>query len=193
MAKFLFLTPRSYRKSRLKQSKNSKGTAVFVSSLKNFFFNRYFPANIPLDEDVLKTSWRYLDQGEYVRLSLTSSRCLQDVLVKINIFVLAIRLQDVFKTSSIRLAKMLWRRFQDVLQKRLQDIFKTSSRRFEGVFKTSSRHLQDVFKTSSKRLEKRLQGIIKTSSRRFENVFKASCKDIFKTFSRRIIKLNCSC
>ena len=42
MAKFLFLTHRLYRKSKLKQSKNSKGTAVFVYSLKNFFFNRYF-------------------------------------------------------------------------------------------------------------------------------------------------------
>ena len=68
---------------------------------------------------------------------------LQDVLVKTNIFVLVVRLQDVCKTSS--------RRLQDVLQKRLQDIFKTSSRRLQNVFKTSwktsSRHLQDVFKT----------------------------------------------
>ena len=39
--------------------------------------------------------WRRLDQDKYVRLSLTSS---EDVLVKTNIFVLAIRLQDVFKT-----------------------------------------------------------------------------------------------
>ena len=47
---------------------------------------------------LMKTSSRRLDQDEYVRLSLTSS-------------------EDVFKTSSRRLAK------------------------------TSSRHLQDVFKT----------------------------------------------
>ena len=47
-----------------------------------------------------KTSSRRLDQDEYVRPSLTSS---QDVLVKTNIFALAICLQDVFKTSSRRL------------------------------------------------------------------------------------------
>ena len=87
------------------------------------------PANIRLDEDILKTSWRRLsssssedafktssrrlDQDEYVRLSLTSS---EDVLVKTNIFVLAICLQDVLKTS--------WRHFQYVLQRYLQKIFK---------------------------------------------------------------------
>ena len=64
-----------------------------------------YSANIRLDEDVLKTSFvfvfrRRLDQDEYVRLSLTSS---EDVLVRTNIFVLAICLQDVFKMSSRRL------------------------------------------------------------------------------------------
>ena len=97
-----------------------------------------FPANIRLDEDVLKTSFvfvfrRRLDQDEYVHLSLMSS---EDVLVKTNIFVLAVRLQnvfktfsrhlqDVFKTSSRRFAKTFSRRLQDVLHKGLQDIFKT--------------------------------------------------------------------
>ena len=132
----------------------------------------YFPANIRLDKDVLKTSFVFVCR-----------RRLQDVLIITNMFTLALRLQ---KTSSrglgqdqcIRLGhrfsrrlqkvfKMSSRRLQDVLSKRLEDIFKTSSRRFEDAFKTSLRHLQDVFKTS--------------------------CKDIFKTFSRRIIKLNCSC
>ena len=84
------------------------------------------PANIRLDEDVLKTSWR--------RLSSSSS-------------------EDVFKTS--------------------QDVFKTSSRRFEGVFKTSSRHLTEM------------------CSKRLQNVFKTFCKDVFKTFLRPIIRLNC--
>ena len=91
------------------------------------------PANIRLDEDVLKTSFVFVFR-----------RRLQDVLIKANMFALALRLQKtswrsiysswryVFKTSS--------RCFQDVLQKRLQDIFKTS-------WKTSSGHLQDVFKT----------------------------------------------
>ena len=80
-------------------------------------------------EDVLKMSSRHLDQDEYVRLSLTSS---EDVLVKTNIFVLAIRLQDVFKTFS--------RRLQDVFKTSYKNVFKTS-------WKTSSRHLQYVFKT----------------------------------------------
>ena len=104
-----------------------------------------------------RTSSRRLDQGEYVRLSLTSS---EDVLVKTNIFVLAIRLQDV-------------------LPRCLQDVFKTSSRR---LAKASSRHLQDVFKASLGRLAK-------TSSRRLQNFFKTSCKtfprnpqDLFKMF-----------
>ena len=95
---------------------------------------RGIPANIRLDKDVLKTSWRRLssssseevlktfsrrlDQAEYVRLSLTSS---EDVLVKTNILVFITFyfgcLQDVFKKSS--------RRLQDVLQRYLQDVFKT--------------------------------------------------------------------
>ena len=72
---------------------------------------------------LMKTSWR--------RLSSSSS---EDVLIKTNMFALALRLQ---KTSSrrlgqdqyIRLGYTSSRRLQDVLQKRLQDIFKTSSRR----------------------------------------------------------------
>ena len=90
-------------------------------------------------------------------------RRLQDVSIKTNIIVLVIRLQDVFKTFSRHLAKTSSKRLQDVLR---------------NVFETSSRRFQDVFKTYS---------------RRFEDVFNASCKDPFKTFSRRIIKLNCSC
>ena len=133
---------------------------------------RTSPANIRLDEDVFKTSWR--------RLSSSSS---EDVLIKTNMFALALRLQktswsrpiysswlyvfktssrrfqDVFKTSSRRLAKMSSRRFQDV--------FKTSCK---NVFKTSSRRLQDVLKTSSKRLQDVLKNVFKTSSRRLQDV-----------------------
>ena len=92
------------------------------------------PANIRLDEDVLKTSCRRLsslssgdvfktssrrlDQDEYIHLIHTSS---EDVLIKTNIFVLIIRLQDVFKTFS--------RRLQDVFKTSCKDIFKTFSRR----------------------------------------------------------------
>ena len=87
-------------------------------------FPKHFPANIRLlktswrhllsscSDNVLKTSWRRLDQNEYI----------QDTLIKTNIFALAIRLQDVFKTS-------------------YQDVFKMSSRR---LAKTSSWNLQDV-------------------------------------------------
>ena len=103
-------------------------------------------------------------------------RRLQDVLIKTNIFALLIILQmtssRVFKTSS----------------RRFQDIFKTSSRCFENVFKTSPRHLRDVIKTSSRRF----QDVLKTHSRRLQDIFKTLFNDIFKTFLRRIIKLNCS-
>ena len=122
-------------------------------------FLETIPANICLDEDVLKTSlvfvfrrrlqdvlktsWsrriyspyshvfrRGLHQDQHICLGHTSSR----------------RLQDVFNTSS----------------RRLQDFFKTPSRRFQDVLKTSSRHLQDVLKTSSRRLQ--------DISRRFQHV-----------------------
>ena len=89
-----------------------------------------YPANIRLDEDVLKTSFvfvfrRRLDQDEYVRLSLTSSRRLgQDQYICLGHMSLR-RLQDVFKTFS----------------RRLQNVFKTSSRR---PAKISSRPFQGV-------------------------------------------------
>ena len=145
------------------------------------------PANIRLDEDVFKTSWsrRICSPQPYV-----FRRRLQDVLVKTNIFVLAICLQDVFKTSS----------------RPLQGVFKTSSRRLdqdeyvclsltssEDVFKTSSRRLgQDQYIRLGYTSSRRLQDVFKTSSRCLQDIFKTSCKDIFKTFSRRTIKLICS-
>ena len=111
------------------------------------------PENIRLDEDVLKTSGRHLEDVFRLRLRKTSSRRLaedeyimssEDVLIKANILILVICLQDVlprhfqdvFKTSSRLLAKTSSRHFQD--------IFKTSSRH---IAKMSSRHLQDVLKT----------------------------------------------
>ena len=84
-------------------------------------------------EDVLiKTNMLILA----LRLQKTSSKHLQDVLVKTSIFVLAIRLQDVFETSS--------RRLQDVLPRSLSDVFKTFWIRLQDVLQ---RYLQDVFKT----------------------------------------------
>ena len=90
------------------------------------------------------------------------------------------RLEDVLKTSFVfvfrrRLGQDQYIRLGHTSSRRLQDVFKTSSRHF-----SSSRHLQDVFKTSSRRLQKRLQ-----------DIFKTSCKDTFKMFWRRIVRLNC--
>ena len=57
-------------------------------------------------------------------------RRLQDVMIKTNIFVLAIRLQ---KMSSRRLKDVLVKTNLFVLAIRLQDVLKTSSRRFQDV------------------------------------------------------------
>ena len=116
--------------------------------------------------------WRRLEDVFCLRLQKTSSRRLQDVLIKTNMFALALRLQ---KTSSRRLGQDQYIR-----------LGYTSSRR---LAKTSSRHLQDVFKTSSRRL----RHVLKKSSRCLQDIFKTSCKGVFKTLSRRIIKLYCSC
>ena len=145
-----------------------------INSIRNIF--DAFPANIRLDEDVLKTSFvfvfrRRLDQDEYVCLSL-----------------------NLQKTSSRRLGQDQYIRLGYTSSRRLQDVFKTSSRR---LAKTSSRHLQDVFKTSCKNVFKtssrRLRHVLKKSSRCLQDIFKTSCKGVFKTLSRRIIKLYCSC
>ena len=167
-----------------------------------------YPANIRLDEEVLKTSFAFVFR-----------RRLQDVLIKTNIFTILIRLQktssrrldqdqyirlghmssrrlqDVFR----RLAKISSKHLQDVLEKRLQDIFKTSSRRLanassrhlQDVFKTPLRCFEDVFKTSPRRLAK-------MSSRRFQNVlssytvlvnkFSRCLQDVFTTFLRSTSK-----
>ena len=107
------------------------------------------PANIRLDEDVLKTPWRRLEDTLKTSFVFVFKRRLQDVLMKTNIFLLIIRLQKtswsrpiysscpyVFKTSS--------RRFQDVFKTSCKNVFKTSSRRLQDVLQ---RYLQDVFKT----------------------------------------------
>ena len=135
---------------------------------------RTYPTRIRLDEDVfhlrlLKTSSRRLHQYKYIRLTHTTS---EDVLIKTNILVFVIRLQDI-------------------LPRCLQNVFKTSSRRFQNVFKTSSRHLQDVFKTSSGHL----QDVFKTFWRRLQDVFKTyhqvklflltRFQDVFEIYSKR--------
>ena len=69
---------------------------------------------------LMKTSSKRLDQDEHIHH-------IQDVLLKTKIFVLAIRLEDVFKTFS----------------RCLQDVFKTSSKHLQDVL---PRRLQEVFK-----------------------------------------------
>ena len=126
---------------------------------------------------LMKTSWRRLEDVFRLRLRKTSSRCLQDVLMKTNIFLLIIHLQ---KTSSRRLGQDQYIRLGYTSSRRLQDVFKTFSRRLQDVlprrlqdvFKTSSRHLQDVFKTSSKRLQD-------VSQIRLEDIFH---QDVLKTY-----------
>ena len=142
------------------------------------------PANIPLDEDVLKTFFVFVFKRRF-----------QDVLTKTNIFALLISLQKrswsrttylswlyVFKTFSILLqdvSKMSWlyafktssRLLQDVFQKRFQDIFNTSSRRLEDLFQ---KRLQDIFKTSCK-------NVFKTSSRRLTKMYSRRFQDVSST------------
>ena len=79
-------------------------------------------------QDIFKTSWSRSIYSSWPYVFKTSSR----------------RFQDLFKTSSRRLAKMSSRRFPDVFKMSCKNVFKTSSRRFESVFKTSSRRFQDV-------------------------------------------------
>ena len=122
-----------------------------------FFYWNCIPANIRLDEDVFrlrlqKTSSGRLDQDEYIYLTYTSS-------------------EDVFKMSSRRLDQDQYICLGHTSSRRLQNVFKTSSRRLaetssvrlQDVFKTFWRRVQDVFQTSSKYLAK-------ASSRRFQDV-----------------------
>ena len=125
---------------------------------------RTYPANIRLDEDVLKTSFvfvfrRRLDQDEYIRLSHSSS-------------------EDVLKTSSRRLDQDQCICLGDMSFRRLQDVFKTFSRRLQDVSKTSSRPLQGVFKTYSRRFE----DVLKMSLRHLRDILQRYLQDVFKAF-----------
>ena len=106
---------------------------------------------------IMETMWlsifEDLTQQTFV-LMKTSSRRLQDVLIKTNIFAFLIRLrrrlQDVLVKTNIFVLDVC---LQDVFQKRLRDIFKTSCK--------------DVFQTFSRRIIK----------------LKCSCKQVFETYS----------
>ena len=103
---------------------------AFISSLfQTLRTSSYsFPANICLDEDVLKTSFVFF---------FFRRRLQQDLLINTKIFISVIRLQGAFKTFS--------RRLQDHVFK-VQDILKTSSKRLQDVLQNC---LQDIFKTFS--------------------------------------------
>ena len=126
-----------------------------------------------------KTSSRRLHQDRYIHITHTSS-------------------ENVLKTSWRRLDQGKYILLGHTSSKRLQDVFKTSCK---NVFKTSTRHLEDVLKMSWKHfcktflqdaLLRRFQDVFKTSSKRLAKMSSRHLQDIFKTFSRRIIKLNCS-
>ena len=89
---------------------------------------------------LMKMSWRRLEDVFRLHLQKTSSRSLQDVLIRMNMFALALRLQ-----------KTTWRGLQGVLVKtnifvlaiRLQDVIKTFWRRLQDVLQW---YFKDVFK-----------------------------------------------
>ena len=82
-----------------------------------------------------------------------------------------------------------WRRLSSSSS---EDVLKTSLRRLDKdeyicLSHTSS---EDVFKTSLRRLKKDQYIFLgNASSRRLQDIFKTSWKVVFKTFSKRIIKL----
>ena len=88
-------------------------------------------------EDVFKTSW---SKSIYSPCSYVLRRRLENVLIKRNMFVLV-----------IRLAKMSWRRVQNMLKKSCKDVFKTFSRRLQDILSSYKLFLltclQDVFNT----------------------------------------------
>ena len=96
-------------------SSSSSGDDLKTSS-RHFDQDEHIGFTHTSSEDVFKTSSRCLDQDQYIRLGHTSWRRLQDVL--------NMSCQDVFKTSSRRLAKTPSRHFQDILQTCLRDAFK---------------------------------------------------------------------
>ena len=119
------------------------------------------------------------------------------------IFISAINILKSQQTFA--LMKISWRRLEDVLRLRLQ---KTSTRRLDKDEYIDFSHTssEDIFKTPwSRRIYSSWWYILKTSSFKTfcQDVFKTSWRhqdplerclqDSFKTFSRRITKLNCCC
>ena len=156
---------------------------AFLLNLTFFFFLRFCHKNIrrlPVIH-VKLFPWMEAQNPGNTRLD-------EDVLKTSFGFFFKRHLQDVFKTS-------WWRRtysYQSYVSKTSWSrpiywscpfVFKTSSRRFQDIFKTSC---HNVFKTFSRRLQDVLP-------KRLQDVSQIRLEDIYKTFWRRIIKLNCFC
>ena len=132
---------------------------------------------------LMKTSWRCLEDVFRLRVQETSSRRLQNVLVKTIMFALVILFRKCLQDYLTNIFVLIMR-LQDILQKHLQDIFKTSWRHFEDVFKMSCK---DVFKTRSRRFQDvfKMYHYLKlfllppfhTSSRHIQRVFETYWED----------------
>ena len=122
----------------------------FEDGLKTFFvfvFRRHLDQDEYVhlihasSEDNLKTSWSRPIYSSWSYVFKTSSRRFQDIFKTSSRRLAKTSSRRLAKTSSRHLQDVFLRRFQDVVQKRLPDIFKTSSRR---LAKMSSRPFQDV-------------------------------------------------
>ena len=162
---------------------------VLCSAIKNicgsYPFVSFYSANIRLDEDVLKTSWRRLSSSSSKDVFKTSSRSLdEDEYILIN----HTSSDDVFKTCSRRLGQDQYIRLLHTSSRRFQNDFKASCK---NVFNTSSRRLQDVFKTSSRRLAntswRHLQDVLKTYHQ-VKLFLLTSLWEVFNMFVRRTAK-----
>ena len=118
------------------------------STLSNIYDGECYSESSQQTFVLMKTSWRRLDEEEYILINHTSSG--QDQYICL-IHTSSRRLQDVFKTPC-------------------QNVFKTSSRHFQDVFKTFSRRLQDVLQKRLQDVFKTRKYVLKTSSGRFEDV-----------------------
>ena len=167
---------------------------LFISSRLSFWksaqqifvlIKTFFCLRLCLQDVLIKTNIFALPIG----LQKMSSRLLQDILVKTNIFVLVIHPQDVLiKTNIFALVigpqKTFSRRVQDVLVKTIIFVLVI---RLRDVFKTFSRLFQDFFKMSC-------QDVLKTSSKRLAKTSSRCLQDVLKTslrFLQDIFKASC--
>ena len=132
---------------------------------------------------------RFFIENKYF-LTYVLTKVLQSIHVfwSTYLFIACAYLTWIFDLLSWIVGCKLWKYLKELisnlpLSQQTFVLLKTSWRRLEDVFrlrlqKTSSKHLENVFKTFWTRLQ---------------DIFIMSWKDILKTFSRCIIKLNCSC